>query len=84
MYMTNSILGCIQRSVGQQLKGGDSAPLLCSGETPLGVLRPVLESSVQERYGPVGQGPEEGHENYQRDGTPLLTKKGGESWGCSA
>jgi len=27
---------------------------------------------VQERHGPVGAGPEEGHKNDQRDGTPLL------------
>jgi len=38
----------------QQVKGGDSAPLLRSG-----VLRPALESPAQERHGPVGEGPEE-------------------------
>jgi len=43
---------------GQQGKGGDSVPLLRSGETPLGVLRPALEPSGQERHGPVGVGPE--------------------------
>jgi len=26
----------------------------------------------QERHGPVGEGPEEGHKNDLRDGTPLL------------
>jgi len=52
-----------------------SAPLLCSGETPLGVLCPALEPSAQERHGPVGAGPEEGHKNDQRGGTPLLQGK---------
>ena len=27
---------------------------------------------MQERHGPVGMHPEEGHKNDQRDGTPLL------------
>ena len=44
---------------GQQVKGGDSAPLLHSGETPPGVLCPALEPSAQDRHGPVGAGPEE-------------------------
>jgi len=44
---------------GQQVEGGDSAPLLCSGETPLGVLCPALEPSAQDRHGAVGVGPGE-------------------------
>ncbi|CAM9288771.1 unnamed protein product, partial [Bubo scandiacus] len=55
-----------------QVKGGDSAPLLRSCETPPGVLCPALESSAQEGHGFVGVGPEEGHKIGQRDGTPLL------------
>jgi len=44
---------------GQQGEGGDSAPLLLSGETYPGVLHPALEPSAQDRHGPVGTGPEE-------------------------
>lgn len=57
---------------GLQVKGGGSAPLLHAGETPPGVLHPCLRFSVQDKHGHVTAGPEEGHENDQRDGTPLL------------
>jgi len=47
--------------------GGDSAPLLHSGETSPVVLHPALETSAQERQGPVAAGSEEGHKSGQRD-----------------
>jgi len=54
--------GLHPQQCGRQGEGGDSAPLLHSGETPLGVLCPGLEPSAQERHGPVGVGPEEATE----------------------
>jgi len=39
--------GLHQEKLGQQVEGGHSAPLLCSGETPPGVLCPALEHCVQ-------------------------------------
>jgi len=41
---TNHTLGFIKSSVASRSREGDSAPLLHSGETPPGVLPPVLES----------------------------------------
>ena len=65
--------GLHQKQRSQQEEEGDPAPLLCTGETSPGVLCPDVESSVQERCGPVGAAlPEEGHKNDPRDGTPLL------------
>ena len=61
--------GLPQKQRSQQVKGGDSAPSLHSGETPPGVLRPALEPSAQERH---RAGPEEGHKDDQRSGAPLL------------
>jgi len=64
--------GLHQKKRVQQVKGGDFAPLLCSGETPSGVLRPALEALAQESHGSAGGGPEEGHKNAQRAVTPFL------------
>ncbi|GAB0177846.1 cell surface A33 antigen [Grus japonensis] len=71
----NHILGCIRSSVTSQVEGGDSAPLLCSRETPPGVPYPALGPSVQDVLGPVRVGPEEGHEDDQRAGTFLLWRQ---------
>jgi len=63
--------GLHQKKCGQQVEGGDPAPLLCTDETSPGVLHPDVESSVQERCVAVGAYPEEGHRN-PNSGTPLL------------
>ncbi|GAB0192563.1 hypothetical protein GRJ2_001721600 [Grus japonensis] len=46
----------------QQVEGGDSAPLLRSGEAPPGVLRPARGSPGQESHGAVGASPKEATE----------------------
>ena len=68
---------------GQQDDGGEPTHLLCTGETSPGVLCPDVESSVQEKCGPVGEHLEEGHKNDPKDGTAPLQEQA-ESWSCSA
>jgi len=64
--------GLHQKKRGQQVEGRDSAPLLCSGETPPGVLCPALEPPAQAGHGPFGAGPEEGHKDDLRAGAAPL------------
>jgi len=61
-----------QEKCYQQGKGGDAAPLLCSCETPSGVLHPVLGPLTQEGHGAVGADSKEGHKDDQRAGAPPL------------
>ena len=61
----------------QQVEGGDPAPLLCTAEASLVVLRPHVDCSVLERHGPVGARPEKGCIRDPWNGTPLL--RGGQA-----
>ena len=82
-----------QKKHGQQVKGGDSVPLLCSGETTLGFLHWALEPSLQQRHGPVGTGPEESvlglsgvglvfTRGHSQDSWPKLAKQTGYLKAC--
>ncbi|GAB0183398.1 cAMP-dependent protein kinase inhibitor alpha [Grus japonensis] len=66
----NCILGCIRRSMTSRSR--KVILPLCSRETPPGVLCLALGALVQERHGPTRVSPEEGHEDDQRAGAPLL------------
>ena len=60
--------GLHQEKHGQQGKGGEPVPLVCTDEISPGVLCPDVESSVQETHRPVGPYPQE---NYKND--PMRT-----------
>ena len=67
--------GLHEKKCDQQVKRDDFALLLWSGETSPRILHPVLEPSAQDQHRPVEAGPEVGHKNEQRVGTPLLWGK---------
>ncbi|KAJ7422854.1 hypothetical protein WISP_36420 [Willisornis vidua] len=75
MDMTQKCALTTKSNLTSTIKGGDSAPLLCSYETPPAVLHPAPEPSAQEGCGPVGVSLEEGHNYDQRTGAPLLSGK---------
>lgn len=68
----NCILGFIKSRVGRRATDGI---LLCSHESPAGGLHAPLALSKQEKYGPLGAGPEESSEDDQKAGAPLLGGK---------
>ena len=51
--------GMHQEKCGQQVKGGDCRPILCSGESPPAVQGPALGAPTSEGHRPVQAGPEE-------------------------
>ncbi|PKU43954.1 rna-directed dna polymerase from mobile element jockey- hypothetical protein [Limosa lapponica baueri] len=66
----NCILGYLKSSVASRSR--EVILPLCSGKIPPGVLCTALESSTRKGHGPIGVSPEEGHEDDQRAGAPLL------------
>jgi len=70
-----------QGNVHYQLKLGDGrieyhtaekdVGVLVDGKLDMSPLCPDVETSVQERCGPIGVSSEEGHNSDTRDGTPL-------------
>lgn len=75
--------GLHQEKNGQQGKGGDCVPLLCTDEISPGVVCPDVESSEQETHRPVGVCSEEDHRSDPRDGTSVLreqTERAGAVW----
>jgi len=53
-------------------KAREVIPPLGAAEASPGVLCPDVESSIQERHGPVGVCPQEGLRTNPMNGTPLL------------
>lgn len=64
-----SVLVYIKRRVTRKSR---AVILTHSRETPPGVLHQALGFPLQERHWTVKAAPEVGHEDGQRDGTPLL------------
>ena len=62
----NWILGCIKSSAASRSGRGPCTSALHCEASP-GALHPDVESSVQERHGPVGACPELGHRNPYED-----------------
>ncbi|RMC15847.1 hypothetical protein DUI87_08052 [Hirundo rustica rustica] len=70
-WKAKRVLDCIQSSVGSR-EGGDSAPLLCSGEISPAEPHTALVAPAQGGQGAVGASREDGHQDDQRNEAPLL------------
>lgn len=55
--------GLHQKDCDQQIEGGDSALLLCFGETPRALLSLALQPTAEEGCGSVAASPEEDQED---------------------
>jgi len=62
--------GLNQKKHGQQGKGGDSAPLLCSHETPHGIQTLSVGPTTREGHGAVGAGSGESQDDQRAGASP--------------
>jgi len=69
----NCVLGCIRREAVRRYRV--EVVYLCPYEAPSGILYPGLGPSVEERCGIFEEGPEEGHEDDERSGAPLIWRQ---------
>lgn len=69
------ILVCIKRSITSRLKDVTLPNYSDLMRHHLGLPCPALGSSAHEKPGPVGMGPEEGHQEDLSTGAPLLQRQ---------
>jgi len=68
--LANHYLGLHQEKCDQQGKGGDSAPLLCSHETPHGIQTLSVGPTTREGHGAVGAGSGESQDDQKAGASP--------------
>jgi len=70
LLIGHTYLGLHQEKCDQQGKGGDSAPLLCSHETPHGVQTLSVGPTTREGHGAVGAGSGESQDDQRAGASP--------------